>query len=105
MTIESKDWYAQNNTMPGDQFFRVYGKVTVNHPGIEPVLVPYEGPQFLDLAMRLTLKLVEHEGIFPAVVCEKNVSFSAEALTQNVPFVEIRHEGKRLISMQVQQTC
>ncbi|WP_236237847.1 hypothetical protein [Pseudomonas faucium] len=105
MTIENRDWYAQNNTMPGDPFFHVRGKVTVNSPAIEPVLVPFDGPQFKDLVLRLTLELEEQEGIFPAVVSEKEVNYRAPALAHHAPYVEIHHDGKILVAIPVQETC
>nr|WP_314615738.1 hypothetical protein [uncultured Pseudomonas sp.] len=105
MTIKNRDWYAQNNTMPVDTYFHVRGKVTVNSPSVEPVLVPFDGPQFKDLVLRLTLKLEERGGVSPAVVCEKEVNYRAPALAHPAPYVEIHHDGQILVAVPVQETC
>lgn len=107
MTIETKDWYAQNDKMPGppgSAKFRVRGKVTVNHPGIEAHLVPYDGMPMPGPAMRLSLKLQDQGGIHTAVLTEKEVSYQCEALQQTPVQVAIHHENEVVAEISVIET-
>lgn len=98
MTIETKGWVAQNDKMPGNACFRVYGTVCVAHPGIEPVL---SMPDLQDRSfnLRLELKLQEQDGIYPQVVTEKLVAFQMPGDHSNIPKVEIIHDRKLITSI------
>lgn len=94
MNIKNSDWVAQINRMPGDLFFRVYGTVTVAHPGIVPTLVlsPLQDKSF---DLRLDLELKDSGDIALQVVTEKAVTYKNPG-NSNVSGVSIFFEGKLL---------
>ncbi|MBH3426752.1 hypothetical protein [Pseudomonas alkylphenolica] len=100
MTIETKDWTLQNDLMPGPDgaCFRVRGTVTVAHPGIKPVL---EQARIQDksYALNLELKLEEETGSFLSVLTDKEVCFELPGDHSEIPWVNILHDGKRLITV------
>ncbi|MHC8303430.1 hypothetical protein [Pseudomonas sp. PB3P13] len=74
MSIQTKNWAAQINRMPGDAFFRTTGTVTVAHTGITPTLVfcPLQDKSF---DLRLELKLVTSSEVALQVVTDKPVEY------------------------------
>ncbi|MFW0753448.1 hypothetical protein ACN1C3_01690 [Pseudomonas sp. H11T01] len=94
MSIKSSDWVAQINRMPGDLFFRVYGTVTVAHPGIVPTLVlsPLQDKSF---DLRLELEFKNSDEITAQVETEKAVTYKNPG-NSNVSGVSIFFEGKLL---------
>ncbi|MEN8642341.1 hypothetical protein [Pseudomonas sichuanensis] len=98
MTIETKGWVAQNDKMPGNAYFRVYGTVSVAHPGIEPVLI-MPGRQDRSFNLRLELQLQEQDGFYPQVRTEKVVTFQMPGDHSYIPKVEIIHDRKLIASI------
>ena len=94
MTIKNSDWVAQINRMPGDLFFRVYGTVTVAHPGITPTLVvsPMQDKSF---NLRLDLELNTSDDIVIQVETEKAVTYKNPGAS-NVSGVSIFFKGELL---------
>ncbi|VVN75645.1 hypothetical protein [Pseudomonas fluorescens] len=94
MSIKNSDWVAQINRMPGDAFFRVYGTVTVAHPGIIPTLVvsPMEDKSS---DLRLDLELKDSGDITTQVLTEKAVTYKNPS-DSSVSCVSIFYEGKLL---------
>lgn len=94
MTIKNSGWVAQINRMPGDFFFRVYGTVTVAHPGIVPTLVlsPLQDKSF---NLRLDLELKDSGDITAQVETEKTVTYKHPG-DSSVSGVSIFFEGKLL---------
>jgi len=94
MSINTKDWTAQINRMPGDPFFRTQGTVTVNHPGIMPKLVlsPLQDKSF---DLRLDLVLEKSDGIYSQVVTDRLVEYKVTGESY-VTGVSIFYEDKLL---------
>ncbi|MGN8259091.1 hypothetical protein ACLEJW_07135 [Pseudomonas sp. SMSB3] len=97
MSIASKNWKVQHDKMPPGARLRVHGTVTVNHPGIEPVLVR-RAAQNGSTTVTLDLELQRKEGAFVQVVCDKAVRFE-ESILDTVSQVEIFHDGQLLASI------
>jgi hypothetical protein len=80
MTIDINSFTAINDTRPGKECFRVFGTVTVAHPGLEPVLtqpkIRHKGGWEV-----LTLDLVQHEGPNLAVEAQRPVVFERPGAT------------------------
>lgn len=77
MSIKSNNWTAQIDRMAGaGPTFRVYGTVTVAHPGITPKLVksPVQDTPFLPLE----LILESNDGIYLQVETDKFVEYNVE---------------------------
>lgn len=92
MSIKSKNWTAQFDRMPGaTPKFRVYGTVTVAHPGITPKLVksPVQDTPFLPLE----LILESNDGINIQVETDKFVEYKVEG-NYTVSVVGIFHKGQ-----------
>ena len=92
MTIKSKNWTAQIDRMPGAKpNFRVYGTVTVAHPGITPKLVksPVQDTPYLPLE----LILESNDGINIQVETDKFVEYKVEG-DYTVSAVGIFHKGQ-----------
>ena len=91
MTIETKEWKAQINRMPGDNFFRVEGVVTVPHPTVLPSLVmaPIQDKSF---DLRLDLILAAPQDIGLNELTDKKVVYKV-AGNSNVTGVSIFFEG------------
>ncbi|AWY42083.1 hypothetical protein DKY63_20100 [Pseudomonas putida] len=94
MSIETKDWTAQIDRMPGNQSFRVHGTVTVAHTGVAPRL-EHMKLQDKSFNIRLELKLETSNEASLQVVTEKPVEFKVMG-NSNVTGVSIYHEGKLL---------
>lgn len=94
MSIASKNWKVQHDKMPPGARLRVTGTVSVNHPGIEPVLVR-AAVQTTSTSLALNLELQTKDGVFPQVVCDKDVRFEVAANDQ-MTYVDIFHEGRLL---------
>ena len=91
MNTETLTFVAFNDTRPGHESFTVFGRVTVPHPGVVPVLFRP------DLRHRggwevLQLKFEQLEGVHPQVVTEKLVHFS-EPRINNWSRVEISSDN------------
>lgn len=74
MSIQSKNWKAQINRMPGDKFFRTTGTVTVANPGVTPKLV-FSALQDKSFDLRLELVLETGDGIALQVLTDKQVEY------------------------------
>ncbi len=98
MTIECKNWHAQLDKMPPGTRFRVHGTVTVNHPGIEPVLVK-RAKQDKSMALALELELKKKDGNFLQFVCDKEVHLELPGEQGPVPKVDIFHDGKLIATI------
>lgn len=94
MSIETKDWTAQIDRMPGNPSFRVYGTVAVAHAGVTPKL-EYMKLQDKSFNIRLELKLETSNEASLQVVTEKFVEYKVLG-NSNVTGVSIFHEGKLL---------
>ncbi|MEB0206812.1 hypothetical protein [Pseudomonas sp. CCC3.1] len=94
MNIETKNWKAQINRMPHDNFFRVDGVVTVPHSAI---LLSLEVSQIQDKSfdLRLDLKLTVPQDIGLDVLTDKSVAYKVSGAS-NVTGVSIFFEGKLL---------
>ncbi|KQB52581.1 hypothetical protein AQS70_13850 [Pseudomonas endophytica] len=94
MNIDTKNWKAQINRMPGDHFFRVDGCVTVRHSAI---LVSLERSPIQDKSfdLRLDLKVTVPADIGLNVLVDKPVTYRV-AGDANVTGVSIFYEGKLL---------
>ncbi|MEF9896841.1 MAG: hypothetical protein RR736_06140 [Pseudomonas sp.] len=100
MTIQSKDWHAQNDRMPSTEGprFRVRGTVTVDSPSFTPVLTMAQ-IQDKSAGINLELKFEQEEGMFLAVVTEKQVAFEMPGVDYTIPWVHVFHEGKLLYTI------
>ncbi|WP_346266450.1 hypothetical protein [Pseudomonas sp. WS 5071] len=94
MIVETKDWKARINRMPGDNFFRVEGVVTVPHSAVIPKLViaPVQDKSF-DLRMELTLDVPLDIAL--NVLTDKKVTYKVSG-NPNVTGVSIFFEGDRV---------
>lgn len=94
MNIETKNWKAQINRMPHDNFIRVDGVVTVPHSAILPSL---EVSQIQDKSfdLRLDLKLTVPQDIGLDVLTDKSVTYKNSGVSK-VTGVSIFFEGKLL---------
>ena len=92
MSIQTKNWAAHINRMPGDAFFRTTGIVTVAHAGITPTLVfcPLQDKSF---DLRLELKLETSSEVALQVVTDKPVEYKVSG-NSSVTGVSIFFEGK-----------
>ncbi|WP_369988815.1 hypothetical protein [Pseudomonas xanthosomatis] len=97
MIIDTRGWVAQNDKMPGNARFRVYGTVTVSHPGIEPVL-SMPGLQDRSFNLKLELQLQPQDGHYMQVLTERPVAFEMPC-GYSVPRVDIFHEGQLITSI------
>jgi hypothetical protein len=93
MYIQSKDWTARNDKMPGNNAVRVFGTVTVAHPGIQPVL-RVRAAQDKSFTLALDLNLQQIEGSVLQVVTDKTVRFELPGVHGFIPAVDIFHEGE-----------
>ncbi|MDH0730769.1 hypothetical protein N5F23_10000 [Pseudomonas sichuanensis] len=98
MKIETAGWVAQNDKMPGNARLRVYGTVTVAHPGVQPSLA-LRALQDKSFALALELTLQTQDGIYPQVVTDKAVAFEMPGDHSIIPKVDIFHDGKLLTSI------
>lgn len=98
MYIETKDWTAQNDKMPGNPRLRVRGTVTVGHPGINPELsVRARQDKSFALALELSLKVAD--GTFVQMVTDKTVDFELPGDHGHIPKIDIFHEGEVITSI------
>ena len=94
--IDTKNWYARINKMPGLQepSFLISGTVIVANSAIEATLIM---PAIQDKSLGLRLELVlEDKGIGLTVLTEKAVSLSLPGYSE-VTHVQIFHDGKELL--------
>ena len=94
MTIETKNWVAQIDRMPGAPSFRAYGTVTVAHTGITPKL-KMTALQDKSFDLRLELTLEKSNDISLQVLTDKVVEYKSLG-NSNVTGVSIFYEGKLL---------
>ncbi|KAB0497843.1 hypothetical protein [Pseudomonas vancouverensis] len=92
MNIETKDWTAQINRMPGDTFFRVQGTVTVDHPGLKPRLI-FSPLQDKSFDLRLILIIEECLGIYWKDKTDKPVEYKITG-DSNVSGISIFFDDK-----------
>ena len=94
MIVETKDWKAQINRMPGDNFFHVEGVVTVPHSAVIPKLViaPVHDKSF-DLRMELILDVPLDIAL--NVLTDKKVTYKVSGIAI-VTGVSIFFEGDRV---------
>lgn len=94
MNIKTKNWKAQINRMPNDQFFRVDGTVSVPHSAIlaSLELSPIQDKSF---DLRLDLELTVPADIGLNVLVDKPVTYRV-AGDKNVTGVSIFYDGKLL---------
>ncbi|WHS60328.1 hypothetical protein [Pseudomonas sp. G2-4] len=74
MAINTKDWTAQIDRMPGAASFRVYGTVEVSNSGIIPKLVLSE-TQDKSFDLRLELQLEQSDEVALQVITHKHVEY------------------------------
>lgn len=74
MTINTKDWTAQIDRMPGAASFRAYGTVEVSNGGITPKLV-LSKKQDKSFDLRLDLVLEQSEEVSLQVITHKHVEY------------------------------
>lgn len=91
MIVETKDWKAQINRMPGDKFFRVEGVVTVPHSAVIPKLVIAQA-QDKSFNLRLELILDVPLDIALNVLTDKKVTYKVPG-DSNVTGVSILFDG------------
>ena len=87
MSLKTKGWIAQNDKMPGNARFRVYGTVEVATSAIVPVLA-------------LELKLENVDALAAQVITERAVCFEMDGDHSNIPKVDVFHDGKLLVSLE-----
>ncbi|MDH0648443.1 hypothetical protein N5D48_12265 [Pseudomonas sp. GD03858] len=98
MIIETKGWIAQNDKMPGDPGFRVYGTVVTPHPGFEVTLKP-RAIQDKSHALALDLESKALAGIFLQALDRKSVSFEMPGDHSHIPKVDIFHDDQLIASI------
>nr|WP_314524100.1 hypothetical protein [uncultured Pseudomonas sp.] len=94
MSIQTKNWTARINRMPGDSFFRTSGIVTVAHPGVTPKLVM---TQVQDASHHLRLELIlenSNENTLQ-VLTEKAVEYKTLG-NSDVTGVSIYYKNERI---------
>lgn len=93
MTIENKDWYAQDDKMPGVNTLRVSGIVTVPDYTAVPVLTKSSRPTAFN---HLSLDLrIERHGIGAQVVNDQKVVYTQPS-GADVASVSIYYNGELL---------
>lgn len=98
MYVKAKSWIAQNDQMPGNARFRVYGSLEVATSAIVPVLVKRDA-QDKSFALALELKLENVDVLAAQVITERAVSFEMDGDHSNIPKVDIFHDGKLLVTL------
>lgn len=94
MSIQARNWTAQIDRMPGaGPTFRVYGTVTVAHPGITPKLVPSQVQDTPFLPLELVLE--DNNGINVQVLTDKFVEYKVTG-DYHVSNVGIFYNGQLL---------
>jgi hypothetical protein len=73
MSIQTKNWNAQIDRMPGAASFRVFGTVTVANSGITPKLVPSKVQDTPFLPLELVLERADGSSL--AVLTDKLVEY------------------------------
>ena len=99
MYVKAKSWIAQNDKMPGNAKFRVYGTLEVATSAIVPVLVKRD-VQDKSFALALELKLENVDALAAQVITERAVCFEMDGDHSNIPKVDIFHDGKLLVSLE-----
>ncbi|MES2868995.1 MAG: hypothetical protein V4749_05445 [Pseudomonadota bacterium] len=94
MKVETKNWKAQINRMPGDNFFSVVGIVTVQNSGVVPTLV-VSSIQDKSFDLRLDLLLEGSGGINLPALTDKTVRFKVPGAS-SVTGVSILFDGELL---------
>lgn len=94
VAINTKNWTAQIDRMPGAASFRTFGTVTVPHAGVIPTLKRSE-QQDKSLNLNLDLCLKDSGGISLQVVTDKDVEYK-ELDASNVTGVNIYFNGELL---------
>lgn len=94
MNIETKNWKAQINRMPHDEFFRVEGVVTVPHSAIL-LSLEFSPIQDKSFDLRLNLKLTVPQDVGLDVLTDKSVTYKV-AGESNVTGVSIFYNGELL---------
>ena len=92
MSIQTKNWTAQINRMPGATYFRVSGTVTVTDSGIMPKLVPSQVQDTPFLPLELILE--DQKGILP-VLTDRVVEYKVPGI-HAVTSVGIFYNGELL---------
>ncbi|MDH0304147.1 MULTISPECIES: hypothetical protein [unclassified Pseudomonas] len=98
MIIETKGWVAQNDKMPGDMGFRVYGTVTVPHPGFQVTLKP-RAIQDKSFALALDLESQQLPGNYLQALDRKPVTFEMPGDHSNIPKVDIFYNDELIASI------
>lgn len=96
MKIESKNWTARTDRIPGGTTLTISGTVLVNASNVTPVLVPVTVAAH---RAHLTLDLqLQSDGIGAQVLTEKQVTYTQPS-NAAVLAVKIYHEGELLTSI------
>lgn len=96
MDIESKSWIAQINRMPGDEFFRVNGVITLPNSGFQTTLTV---SKIQDKSFNLRLDLDVQPGCWDLpVTSDHKVSYKQYG-PSNVNGVTIMYNGRVLYSI------
>lgn len=94
MSIQNKDWYAQDDKMPGVNTFRVSGTVTVPNSATQAILVPstnHGAKNYLILDLKL-----EENGIGAQVLTERKVTYTQPSGAA-INGVTVYHNGVELV--------
>ncbi|MGR2681370.1 MULTISPECIES: hypothetical protein [Chromobacterium] len=99
MALQSRNWHAWLNAMPGHpKSLHVAGDVVVANPGVEAVLTMRE-PQGINPAiLMLDLHLVQKPGMWPQVLAVANARYD-RVLPPGAPkytAVEVLHNNERV---------
>ena len=98
MAIETKDWTAQSDNMPGSAAVRVSGTITVGNPGITPTLCMRKQPgDAKTLSLELTLEAAD--GMAVQVITDKVVRFEMAGDYSHLRQIEIYHDGALLTTI------
>lgn len=98
MAIETKDWTAQSENMPGSAAVRVSGTITVGNPGITPTLcVRKQQGDARTLSLELTLEAAEGSAV--QVITDKVVHFEMAGDYSHLQQVDIYHDGTLLTAI------
>lgn len=99
--IETRDWYAWNNTMPPKpDDFHVTGEVQVGNPGVDVLLTPRTPQGFNPRVLLLDLVLAQRPGLWPQVVVWKPARY--DKTNADYDQVQIFHESSPIATIDVE---
>jgi hypothetical protein len=88
--VETRDWYAWNDTMPPKpDSFHVVGEVRVANPGVEVELVPRHPQGKSSKTLLLDLVLVQRPGMWPQIMTWKQARYDKVLVGSGYKNVEV----------------